>query len=180
MTLRHTKNLAAAIRVLEHGHTNVQMSGRQDGDHLKMKSGINVDVPICKRRGVVMPREIDINAIGQAIDTTWGRCSTPQTASYSVKFTLLGGNRILASYTVITNFVSEKEMILMKRSCAEESEKVIDAHVKSVKETYKNITNETLKFSPIGSSDSLEIIGFNVHNPKRTAYYRRKTVFEFA
>ena len=42
MTLRHTKNLAAAIRALEHGHTNVQMSGRQDGDHLKMKSGINV------------------------------------------------------------------------------------------------------------------------------------------
>lgn len=125
-----------------------------------------------------MPREIDINAVGQAIDTTWGRTSTPMTASYSVKFTLLGGNRILASYMVITNFVSEKEMILMKRSCSEESEKVIDAHVRTVKETYKDITGQTLKFGQVETSDSLEIIGFNVHNPKRTAYYRRKTVFD--
>jgi len=125
-----------------------------------------------------MPREIDINAVGQAIDTTWGRSSTPMTASYSVKFTLLGGNRILASYKVITNFVSEKEMILMKRSCSEESEKVIDAHVRSVKEKYKDITGQTLKFGQVETSDSLEIIGFNVHNPKRTAYYRRKTVFD--
>ena len=127
-----------------------------------------------------MPKQLNINAVGQAIDTTWGRSSTPKTASYSVKFTLLGGNRILASYMVVTNFVSEKEMILMKRSCSEESEKVIEAHVKSVKDCYKELTGESLKFEQVGTSDSLEIIGFNVHNPKRTAYYRRKTVFEMA
>lgn len=180
MTQKLTRNSIVVILAQVHGRINDLMNGRLGGGLLRTKSGINVGASICKRCGVVMPREIDINAIGQAIDTTWGRCSTPKTASYSVKFTLLGGNRILASYTVITNFVSEKEMILMKRSCAEESEKVIDAHVKSVKDTYKSITNESLKFSAISSSDSLEIIGFNVHNPKRTAYYRRKTVFEIA
>ena len=180
MTQKPIRSLDVVIRAQRLGHTQELVNGMRVGDLLRTKSVTNVATPICKRRGVVMPKEIDINAIGQAIDTTWGRCSTPQTASYSVKFTLLGGNRILASYTVITNFVSEKEMILMKRSCAEESEKVIDAHVKSVKDTYKGITNESLKFSAISSSDSLEIIGFNVHNPKRTAYYRRKTVFEIA
>lgn len=125
-----------------------------------------------------MPKQLNINAIGQAIDTTWGSSSTPHTASYSVKFTLLGGNRILASYAVITNFVSEKEMILMKKRCAEESQQIIDMHVKDVKGKYKEITGDALRFDPVGTSDSLEIIGFNVHNPKRTAYYRRKTVFE--
>jgi hypothetical protein len=127
-----------------------------------------------------MPKAININALGQAIDTTWGRSSTPKTASYSVKFTFLGGDRLLASYQVITNFVSEKEMILMKRSCAEESQSVIDAHVKSVKEVYKELTGESITIKEAGSTDSLEIIGFNVHNPKRTAYYRRKTVCELA
>lgn len=127
-----------------------------------------------------MPKELNVNALGQAIDTTWGRSSTPKTASYSVKFTLLGGNRILASYQVISNFVSEKEMILMKRSCSEESLKVIDAHVKSVKDTYKELTGDSITFKDVGSVDSLEVIGFNVHNPKRTVYYRRKTTFELA
>jgi len=139
-------------------------------------------------------KTINLNALGQAIDTTWGRSSTPKTASYSVKFTLLGGNRIMASYQVITNFVSEKEMILMKRSCAEESVKVIKGHVDSVKESYKGIMqkmneidaddltegSKAITFKEVSTSDSLEIIGFNVHNPKRTAYYRRKTIFEIA
>lgn len=127
-----------------------------------------------------MPKTLDINALGQAIDTTWGRSSTPKTASYSVKFTLAGGNRMIASYQVITNFVSEKEMILMKRSCNEESDSVINAHVKSVKEIYKDLTGDTLTVKDEGSTDSLEIISFNVHNPKRTAYYRKKTVFELS
>ena len=127
-----------------------------------------------------MPKAIDINALGQAIDTTWGRSSTPKTASYSVKFSFLGGDRLLASYQVITNFVSESEMIRMKRSCSEESEKVIDAHVKSVKDVYKELTGDTLTMKENVSTESLEIIGFNVQNPKRTAYYRRKTTFEIA
>lgn len=127
-----------------------------------------------------MPKTIDINALGQAIDSTWGRSSTPKTASYSVKFSFLGDSRLLASYKVITNFVSEREMVLMKRSCSEESESVIAEHVKSVKDIYKQITGESISLKEENSTDSLEIINFNVHNPKRTAYYRRKVVFEIA
>ena len=127
-----------------------------------------------------MPKTIDINALGQAMDSTWGRTSTPKTASYSVKFTFAGQNRILASYKVIINFVSEKEMILMKRGCQEESQSVIDAYVKSLKDSYKELTGDSVSFKEESSTDSLEIIGFNVHNPKRTAYYRKQVFFEIA
>lgn len=127
-----------------------------------------------------MPKVLDINALGQAMDTTWGRTSTPQTASYSVKFTFAGENRVLASYKVITNFVSEKEMILMKRNCDEESKAVIEAAVKGVKDSYKELSGSSVTFKEVSSTDSLEIIGFNVHNPKRTAYYRKKVFFEIA
>jgi len=127
-----------------------------------------------------MSKTLDIISLGQAIDTTWGRSSTPQTASYSVKFTLMGGNSMLASYQVIVNFVSEKEMILMKRSCAEEADDVIKGNLAAVKDKYKDLSGESLKVSEVKSSDSLEIIGFNVHNPKRTAYYRCKKIFELA
>jgi len=122
---------------------------------------------------------IDYNALGQAIDTSWGRSSTPKTASYSVKFTL-AGDVLTASYVVIVNFALEKEMILMKRTYEEESINIIDEVLKNVKKVYKEISGNSLSTKDIGTSTSVEIIGFNVHNPKRTAYFRRKTAFEIA
>lgn len=123
--------------------------------------------------------DVDFNALGQAIDTTWGRTSTPKTASYSVKFKLQG-NVLVAYYAAIVNFAAEKEMIILKQMYAEESQSVINAVLKNVKAVYKEISGKTLKTKEISTSDSLEIIGFNVHNPKRTAYFRRTTSFEIA
>lgn len=146
-----------------------------------MKFVINTGKDILKFTGAShMPKTLNINALGQAIDTTWGRSSTPKTASFSVKFTLLGDSRLLASCMFVTNFVSEGEMIKMKRQCVEDSKSVLAEHIKSVKETYKSLTGESITLKEESSTDSLEIIGFNVHNPKRTAYYRRKVVFEIA
>jgi len=123
-----------------------------------------------------MPK-IDYNALGQAIDTTWGRSSTSKTSSYSVKFTL-AGDVLLASYQAIVNFVSEKDMSIMNMTYEKESIDIVNAVVKNVKTVYKNITGETLPIKERSTNTSVEIIGFNVHNPKRTAYFRRKTTFE--
>ena len=71
-------------------------------------------------------------------------------------------------------------MIKMKKNCLEESESIIAEHVKFVKETYKQLTGDSLTLKEESATDSLEIIGFAVHNPKRTAYYGRKVVFEIA
>lgn len=122
--------------------------------------------------------DIDFNALGQVMDTTWGRSSTPKTASYSVKLTMLGPDRIEASYAAVVNFGTERQMIEMKRHYAEESVSITDAVMKSIKSNYKELTGETLTAKEHASVDSIEIINFNVHNPRRTAYYRRKTVFE--
>jgi hypothetical protein len=124
--------------------------------------------------------DIDYNALGQAIDTTWGRTSTPKTASYSVKFTLGGDGMLVASYQAIVNFAAEKEMIVMKRAYSEESISVINAVLKNIRAVYKDLSGKTLSAKEYSTSDSLEIINFNVHNPKRTAYFRRKTCFEIA
>lgn len=126
-----------------------------------------------------MAGNIDINSLGQVLDTTWGRTSTPKTASYSVKFSLQG-NILTASYAAIVNFGTEKEMVLMKQRYAEESIDVIDAALKNVKAAYKELSGKTIATKQYATNDSIEIINFNVHNPKRTAYYRRKTSFELA
>ena len=122
--------------------------------------------------------DIDYNALGQAIDTTWGRSSTPKTASYSVKLSIVGPDRLLASYAAVVNFGTEKQMIEMKRRYSDESESVTSAVLKTVKGSYKDLCGSALKTHEISTSDSLEIINCGVHNPRRTAYYKRRTVYE--
>lgn len=123
--------------------------------------------------------KVDINALGQAIDTTWGRTSTPKTASYSVKMSLVG-DCIQVSYAAIVNFATEREMIEMRRRYSDECRSVIDAHVKGVKVAYKDLSGKSLKLKDIGRSDSLEIISNSANNPKRTGYFRCKAMFQIA
>jgi len=124
--------------------------------------------------------DIDYSALGQAIDTTWGRSSTPRTSSYSVKLTMQGRDRLLVSYAVVVNFGTERQMIEMKRRYAEESIAVTNDAVKRAKATYRELTGNSIKAKELSASDSLEIISFNVHTARRTAYYRRKAIFEVA
>jgi hypothetical protein len=123
-------------------------------------------------------KKTDINALGQAIDSTWGRSSTPKTASYSVKMTMQGIDRLLVSYQAIINFASEVHMIQSKRSASEESERVVTEVIKHLKANYKELSGQTITLKEVNSDDSLEIIGFAVHNPKRTALFRKKVLFE--
>lgn len=122
---------------------------------------------------------LDYNALGQVIDTTWGRSSTPATAGHSVKFSM-HGDTLTASYAAIVNFGTEKEMVMMKRNYEEESKAVIKATIDNIKANYKNLSGKNISLKEVGTSDSIEIIGYGVHNPKRTAYYRRKTVYELS
>lgn len=120
---------------------------------------------------------IDFNALGQAIDTTWGRSSTPKTASYSVKFSVLTSDTLEASYVAVVNFASEREMAVAKREYAEESTRVIAGILTAVKSRYKELSGSTLKTKELKTSDSVEIINMSLASPRRTAYFRRKTVF---
>lgn len=92
----------------------------------------------------------------------------------------MGPDRMMASYAVIVKFVTEKEMIQVKRDHVQESESVLDAELASIKSRYKDLSGLTLKTKEMSSVDNLEIINMNVHNPLRTAYYRRRVVFEIS
>jgi hypothetical protein len=127
-----------------------------------------------------MAKEIDYNALGQAMDTTFGRSSTPKTASQSIKLTLIGTDRVAASYVAIVSFATERNMIELKRRYEEEAKAVTSAMIKYVKKAYKDLCDENVTFKEISNVDNLEIINFNVHNPRRTAYYRHKAVFEIS
>lgn len=121
---------------------------------------------------------IDLYALGRALDTTWGVSSTPLTHTHSVKFTL-HGNVLTARYCAIVNFGDREGMFEMKNRYLEESVKQIKVALDMLKSNYKLESGGlSLKTKEISSSDDIEIIGFGVHNPKRTAYFRRITTLE--
>ena len=123
--------------------------------------------------------KVNINALGQSIDTTWGRASTPKTASYSVKMSIVG-NTLQVRYTAIVNFATEREMIEMKRRYSDECRDVINEELKLVKSNYKEICGGALKLKEIGRSDSIEVISNSINNPKRTAYFHCRAAYQIA
>lgn len=123
---------------------------------------------------------VNFSALAQATDTTWGRSSTPKTASYSVKMIIQGPEHLHVSFAMVVNFGTEKQMIEVKRSSSEEAGSIINEVLKGVKASYKELAGSALTATEIKgtSTDSLEIINMNAHNSHRTAYYRRKVIFE--
>jgi hypothetical protein len=120
----------------------------------------------------------DYQLMGQVIDSTWGRSSTPRTASYSIKVNIVGPGLLSVSYGAVVNFGNEREMIIMKRTYSEEAKSIIKEVLKHIKSAYKEISSETITLKERNASDSLEIVNYNVHNPKRTAIFHQKCLVE--
>ena len=128
-----------------------------------------------------MAKVIDYNALNQILDNTWGKSSTPKAASYTVKFSFAGGDRLIATYVGIINFSSTGEAQVTKLQSEEDANKLVKGYVKSLKERYKDITGETISLKDSGESDSVEMIGGGYHHtPKRSAYYRKTFIFELS
>lgn len=135
--------------------------------------------------------DIDYNALGQAIDTTWGRSSSPIVNSFSVKMSLVGSDVLLLSYQTTISFPSERQMLQAKLRESNLASENIKTVVDAVKKSYKDIVlgrknmgltsegvKETLKLKEERTDDSLEIVGLAVHNPKKVALYRKRVYFQ--
>jgi len=128
-----------------------------------------------------MPKVIDYNALGQILDNTWGRSSTPKTASYSVKFTYAGGDRLVATFNCIMNFASTSEAQMIKKTTQNDADNLVGRYTKSLKEKYKEITGDALTLKEVSAADSVEMIGGGYHHTsKRTAYYRKTFIYEMS
>ncbi len=122
--------------------------------------------------------DIDYNALGQAIDTSWGRSASPVVNSFSVKMSMIGPDMLKVSYQTIVNFASERQMLQVKLREAEMSDENIKSVIDSTKKVYKDLTSKNLSLKEHSSGDSVEIVGMAIHNPKKTAIYRKQVVFE--
>lgn len=128
-----------------------------------------------------MQKTIDYNALGQALDTTWGRTSTPLTSTMSVKVSIANNQTIKVDFVTIVNFMNHKELNSLKTRYGAEADAAIKATLNDIRKTYKTLTGESITFAEQKNQvifDDIEVINLGVHNPKRTAYYRRKIYFD--
>jgi hypothetical protein len=128
-------------------------------------------------------KKIDINALGQVMDTSWtrsGASSGPVLSTHSVKAKFTSDNQIRVMYVTVVNMVRDRDL---KESCniyEKEADTIIEATVKKIATDYKEITDQSIKFKRTTIDSNVEIIDLNHFNQKRSAYFRRVAVFEIA
>jgi hypothetical protein len=121
--------------------------------------------------------DIDLSALGQAIDTTFGRSSTPKAHTYSVKMQLGNGPSIILHYRTIVNFIDSREYINLKRKSSTEGDDIIALVLKKVKADYKELTGDSITLKQKSTSDEIEMLALNQYNPKKTAYYIKHATY---
>lgn len=119
----------------------------------------------------------EINVLGQLLNTAWGYSSTVASPTCSIKSTMTG-DVIIFTYSTITNIVMGINPKDQVREQERASVEALKQYVKNLEKEFKSATGKALKLKEIGSDDSVEMISMSPHNPKRTAYYRRKTSFK--
>jgi len=147
-------------------------------------------------------KNIDLNALGQAIDTSFTRSSAssgPVLSTYSVKAGFVAGDKlkIKVVYSTIVNMVRDRELQESKEQYEKEGDAYIDAATKQIVKEYKvwvapgendvdkqafddddDFSKSSIKLKRIDVTTNIEIVNLNIYNNKRSALFRRIALFE--
>ena len=124
----------------------------------------------------------DINALGQVIETSWGKASTTGgCATSSIKTSLSsqsGPTMLTTKYLALVTLGSMQDVEPAKFRNRSDAEKITKEYIKNVKRQFKDITGKTLVLKDVNDDDSLEVIDTSAYTPRKTAYYRFNVNFD--
>jgi len=112
----------------------------------------------------------DINVLGNLIDTTFGKSSSP-TGAHSIKCSL-AGETLTLKYTTVVHFASDTDLQMQVSRCAEEATQRLNAFLTDLKKAFKVESGNTLKTTKGPLSDNVELISATSNSPRKIAYYR--------
>ena len=121
----------------------------------------------------------EVNILGNIINTTFGKSSTPVSPTVSIKSSL-SGDTMLVKYTTVIYLASERNLRDQVRRFEDESVKHINQYIKNCKKDFKDMSGRALKIKTLDTNDSVELITTSPHTPRKTAYYRRYTTYSYA
>lgn len=147
-------------------------------------------------------KNIDLNALGQAIDTSFTRSSAssgPAFSTSSIKTSFVAGEklRIKIVFSTIVNMVRDRELQESKERYEKEGDAYIEAATKRIIKEYREYaqtgdedvdqttfddgaspTKSSLKLKRVDVVTSIEIVDLNIYNNTRSALFRRTAVFD--
>ncbi len=116
----------------------------------------------------------DINAFGNATDTTWGRSSTTEGATSSIKMKLISDSTAMAIYTTVITVAGNFNQNNRDYNY-DVAEKALDAYVKNVKKSYKESSGKNVQMTIKDIQQSINPIDLNAFSSLqtvRTCYYQ--------
>ncbi len=120
---------------------------------------------------------IDISALGQVTDTSWGRSTTSTPMNGSVKVRIVG-NRLVVTFGVLTNTNARYGIPHTKQACHPEAVARINTELERIKGEYKDITGDALKLRQVDCSESVEVVNSSPNSPVKTVIYRMSALVE--
>lgn len=122
---------------------------------------------------------VDLDALGQAMNTSWGNSSTRVAATFSVKAKLARDNMVQVDYLSTLTYAEGTPMYAVMKKYDAESESAINGTLKQIKEDYRNIAGKSLKMKRVGDpTSSIEPVSMSAYSPIRRGYYRRRVMYE--
>lgn len=128
-------------------------------------------------------KNIDLNALGQAMDTSFTRSSAssgPVLNTHSIKAGFVAGDKIRVKvvYTTTVNMVRDRDIVESKVRFEKEGDSYIEAASKQIIKDYKEQVGKSIKLNRVDVGTSVEIVDLNVMNQKRSALLRRVAIFD--
>ena len=118
----------------------------------------------------------EVRGLGQICDTTFGRSSTVNSPTVSIKPSL-EGERLIIKYMTVCHLASEHGLREQIKPVEEQSISLIKDYVKDLKKQFKELAGRSLTIKEQNSHDNVEMITTSPYTPRKTAYYRRFSTF---
>ncbi len=109
----------------------------------------------------------EIRALGEALNSTWGRSSDNLKITHS-----LAGDRLDVTMQSIMHFAGERSLqpqVVNQRLIAND---IFTDALKKVKAEFKDATGRALTLKEISRDDDVELIQATSNSPRKIAYYR--------
>ena len=124
----------------------------------------------------------DINAVGDIINSTWGKTSTPTNRNdISMKIHFLDDENMMFKYTTIVNFWGRNAEHIQKNAHEKDAVDITNKYIKKIKNEFKEKTGKTISFNEKERDGFFEEIWINSNvNNRKTAYFRHNTIASFS
>lgn len=121
-----------------------------------------------------------INVLGDILNMTWGRASTPGGAATCSVTAKQQGDNLRILYLAAVNIGTVQEMNQARELNGDQARKSVDEFIKNVKKLFKQETKKALKVKQLTEDDSFEIVGNAPYGSLRRGYYRLSALFELS